>query len=148
MVAASRHWERPQSPRRPILNGRQPPYPDTDVETTMPLPDLLDSHCIPRKGSEHALGPAAVTELLGAIPGWQLSDDGHSISRKFPFKDFHHTMAFVNAVAWIAHQEDHHPDMDVGYAHCALLFSTHDVGGLSMNDFICAAKATQLLERG
>lgn len=114
----------------------------------MSLPDLLDSHCIPRKGDEHALARDAIADLLVAVPGWELADDGHSISRKFTFKDFHHTMAFVNAVAWIAHQEDHHPDMEVGYAHCALLFSTHDVGGLSLNDFICAAKVVQLLDRG
>ncbi|MEO7200491.1 MAG: 4a-hydroxytetrahydrobiopterin dehydratase [Dokdonella sp.] len=114
----------------------------------MSLPDLLHSHCIPRKGAEHALEPDAIAELLATVSDWQLNADGLGISRKFTFTDFHQTMAFVNAVAWIAHQEDHHPDMDVGYAHCALLFSTHDVGGLSLNDFICAAKVTQLLERG
>ena len=83
----------------------------------MSLPDLLHSHCIPRKGAEHALEPDAIAELLATVSDWQLNADGLGISRKFTFTDFHHTMAFVNAVAWIAHQEDHHPDMDVGYAH-------------------------------
>jgi 4a-hydroxytetrahydrobiopterin dehydratase len=77
--------------------------------------------------------------------GWNLADDGLEISRDFQFKDFHQTMAFVNAVAWIAHREDHHPDLEVGYGHCRVRFSTHAVGGLSQNDFICAAKVDELL---
>ena len=78
------------------------------------------------------------------MPQWTLADDRHAISREFRFPDFHRCMAFVNAVAWIAHQEDHHPDMEVGYNRCQLRYSTHDVGGLSRNDFICAAKVDRL----
>ena len=55
-------------------------------------------------------------------------------------------MAFVNAVAWIAHQEDHHPDLEVGYNRCHVRYSTHAIGGLSANDMICAAKIDDLLE--
>jgi 4a-hydroxytetrahydrobiopterin dehydratase len=77
--------------------------------------------------------------------GWNLADNGLEISRDFEFKDFHQTMAFVNAVAWIAHREDHHPDLEVGYGRCRVRFSTHAVGGLSQNDFICAAKVDELL---
>jgi 4a-hydroxytetrahydrobiopterin dehydratase len=76
---------------------------------------------------------------------WKLADDGSEISRDYEFKDFHQTMAFVNAVAWIAHREDHHPDLELGYGHCRVRFSTHAVGGLSQNDFICAAKVDDLL---
>ena len=75
---------------------------------------------------------------------WALSDDGHFVSKSFRFRDFHRCMAFVNAVAWIAHVEDHHPDMEVGYGHGLIRFNTHDVGGLSENDFICAAKVEAL----
>ena len=66
-----------------------------------------------------------------------------SISRTFRFDDYHRTLAFVNAVAWIAHREDHHPDLEVGYDRCRVRYATHDVGGLSENDFILAAKFDQ-----
>ena len=63
------------------------------------------------------------------------------------FKDYYATMAFVNALAWIAHREDHHPDLAVHYDRAVVRFSTHDVGGLSENDFICAAKTSALTEQ-
>lgn len=107
---------------------------------------LATSHCTPRKGAENALDTHAVSACLAALPGWSLSDDGKGISKEYRFDDFHRTMAFVNAVAWIAHVEDHHPDFKVSYPSCALYFSTHDVGGLSLNDFICAARVDALLE--
>lgn len=83
--------------------------------------------------------------LLEQVPSWTLSDDGKSVHREFKFKNFHRTMEFVNALAWIAHQEDHHPDLEVGYNRCAVRYSTHAIGGLSENDFICAAKIDALL---
>ena len=106
---------------------------------------LAQSHCVPRKGKEHALDSAEIKRLLDTLPGWSLTQDGMHIEKAFGFDDFHRTMAFVNAVAWIAHREDHHPDFEVGYARCVLRWSTHDVGGLSLNDFICAAHVEQLL---
>jgi len=75
--------------------------------------------------------------------GWKLIDG--ALEKSFRFPDFHETMAFVNAVAHIAHREDHHPLMTVTYAQCTLRFDTHSVGGLSVNDFICAAKVDALL---
>jgi 4a-hydroxytetrahydrobiopterin dehydratase len=77
-------------------------------------------------------------------PDWRLADDGSSLKRSFGFDDFYRTMAFVNAVAWIANAEDHHPDLEVGYNYCRITFSTHSIGGLSENDFICAAKVDAL----
>ena len=71
---------------------------------------------------------------------WQLAEDSKSISRTFKFKNYYDTMAFVNVVAMMAHQQDHHPEMAVTYNTCRVEFSTHSVNGLSMNDFICAAK--------
>ena len=107
--------------------------------------ELRNAQCTPLKGAENGLSVGEVQSLLPAVPGWALSDDGKTISRDFGFKNFHQTMAFVNAVAWIAHREDHHPDMEVGYGHCLLRYTTHDVGGLSRNDFVCAAKVDGLV---
>lgn len=112
------------------------------------MPDLIplaQAHCSPRRGKEHKLTEARLRELLPQVPDWALVEDGHAISRTFHFDDYHRTMAFVNALAFIAHREDHHPDLGVHYDRCVVRFSTHDVGGLSENDFICAAKADALV---
>ena len=73
-----------------------------------------------------------------------MNADAKEIRRTFSFGDYYKSMAFVNAVAWIAHREDHHPDMTVGYNKVTVAFSTHSVSGLSENDFICAAKIDAL----
>jgi len=111
------------------------------------LVPLAQAHCIPRKGTEHKLTQARVTELMLEIPGWSLTEEGRAISRTYRFEDFYRTMAFVNALAFVAHREDHHPDLGVHYDRAVVRYSTHDVGGLSENDFICAAKADALEER-
>jgi 4a-hydroxytetrahydrobiopterin dehydratase len=109
--------------------------------------ELAAQHCQPRKGKEHAIAAADLPALLQQVPGWQLSEDGRAIVKDFRFADFHHTLGFINAVGFMANHEDHHPDLDAGYGHCRLLWSTHDVGGLSLNDFICAARVEALLAR-
>ncbi|HET9694278.1 MAG TPA: 4a-hydroxytetrahydrobiopterin dehydratase [Steroidobacteraceae bacterium] len=86
----------------------------------------------------------SVAMLAQLDAGWRISEDGKSLRRAFGFKDFYRTMAFINAVAWIANAEDHHPDFEAGYNYCRLAFSTHSIGGLSENDFICAAKIDAL----
>jgi len=108
---------------------------------------LVQAHCIPRRGHENRLGQARLAELLPQVPGWELAENGQALQRTFRFDNYHATMAFVNALAWIAHQEDHHPDLGVHYDRAVVRFSTHDVGGLSENDFICAAKASALTEQ-
>ena len=108
---------------------------------------LAQARCVPRKGSDHKLGEARLAELLPQVPGWELSEGDQALSRTFRFKDYYATMAFVNALAWIAHREDHHPDLGVHYDRAVVRFSTHDVGGLSENDFICAAKTSALTEQ-
>ena len=105
---------------------------------------LADTHCIPCRGSEHKLTEARIRELLPEVPGWELVENGHALSKTFKFKNYYRTMAFVNALAYMAHCEDHHPDLGVHYDRCVVRYSTHDVGGLSENDFICAAKAEAL----
>lgn len=107
---------------------------------------LVQAHCLPRKGVEHKLGEARLSELLPQVPGWELAENGLALVRTFGFRNYYETMAFVNALAWVAHREDHHPDLSVHYDRAMVRFSTHDVGGLSENDFICAAKASALAE--
>ncbi len=107
---------------------------------------LVRAHCLPRKGIEHKLTQARIAELMPEIPGWELGEEGRAIARTYQFNDYYRTMAFVNALAFVAHREDHHPDLGVHYDRAVVRFSTHDVGGLSENDFICAAKADALAE--
>ncbi len=109
---------------------------------------LEQAHCIARRGVEYRLGQARLAELQPQVPGWELADAGTVLTRTFHFTDYYQTLAFVNALAWIAHREDHHPDLSVHYDRVIVRFSTHDVGGLSENDFICAAKASALSEQG
>ena len=110
------------------------------------MADLASRKCKPMPKGTPPLGPEQATELLREIPDWDLTKSSSAITREFHFKDFHPTMAFVNAVAWIAHQTDHHPDLEVGYNRCKVCFSTHSIGGLSENDFICAARLNSLGE--
>ena len=82
--------------------------------------------------------------LLRLDPAWTLDDAAASLRREFTFRDFYRTMSFVNAVAHVANIEDHHPDLEVSYSSCKVRYSTHAIGGLSENDFICAAKLDQI----
>ena len=108
------------------------------------IEELAHEHCVARKGVEHQIVDSQRDALMALLPGWELQPVAGGIVKDFKFKDYHRTMAFVNAVAWIAHAEDHHPDLEVGYNHCRVRYSTHDVGGLSRNDFVCAAKVELL----
>ena len=106
---------------------------------------LSDQHCKPCEGGVDPLDPERAKRLSTELDdAWSLIKESRAIQRDFDFKNFHETMAFVNAVAWIAHQEDHHPDLEVGYGNCQVTYSTHAIGGLSENDFICAAKVDRL----
>lgn len=78
-------------------------------------------------------------------PGWSLTADASVLARTFDFPDYHRVMAFVNAVAWIAHQADHHPDLEVGYQRVVVRWQTHAVGGLTDTDFGCAVRVDRLL---
>ena len=110
------------------------------------MSDLTQQSCKPCEGGVRPLNRDEATGLLEKLTDWELTPDASEIHRTFRFKDFHQTMAFVNAVAWIAHQEDHHPNLVVGYSRCEVHYSTHAIGGLSENDFICAAKIDTLLK--
>lgn len=108
------------------------------------LADLAARHCSPLHGAENLLPSSQCQEWLAALPGWELVEDGAAIAKTFRFDDYYRTLAFVNALVFVAHREDHHPDLGVHYNRCVVRYSTHDVGGLSINDFICAAKAERL----
>ncbi|MFC4727976.1 4a-hydroxytetrahydrobiopterin dehydratase [Coralloluteibacterium thermophilus] len=108
------------------------------------LTPLHAAHCVARRGAEHRLTEARVRELLPEIAGWELVEDGRALRRTFRFADYYRTMAFVNALAFMAHREDHHPDLGVHYDRVVVRYSTHDVDGLSENDFICAARADRI----
>ena len=104
--------------------------------------DLIRRKCKACEGDAARLNESQVTILLAEVPGWERVGD--EIAKVFKFKNDHETMAFVNASAWVSHREDHHPDLEVGYNKCRVRYSTHSVGGLSENDFICAAKIEAL----
>jgi 4a-hydroxytetrahydrobiopterin dehydratase len=89
------------------------------------------------------LAEGAIKAMLALLPGWQR--EGERIVRTYSFGNYYETMAFVNALAYIAHQQDHHPELTVTYNRCTVKFDTHSAHGLSENDFICAARADMLL---
>jgi 4a-hydroxytetrahydrobiopterin dehydratase len=107
--------------------------------------NLSAKKCVPCEGGVPALTAAKAKALRTQLHrDWVVAKDTKSLKRSFKFKDFYRVMSFVNALAHVANREDHHPDMEVGYDYCRVTFSTHAIGGLSENDFICAAKADQL----
>lgn len=105
-----------------------------------------DAHCTPLRGAEHRLDADAIQSRLWHVPGWAVSGDGAALERTFRFEDYYRTISFVNALAHMANREGHHPDLGVHYDRCVVRYSTHDVGGLSENDFICAARAGVLAD--
>jgi len=106
---------------------------------------LRDQHCADiAKGSPN-LSEEEIHQYLQETPGWALTQSHAAIHREMHFSNYYETMAFVNAVAWIAHNQDHHPDIEVSYNRCKIIYTTHSVGGLSINDFICAAHIDTLL---
>ena len=110
------------------------------------MTELSEKTCKPCEGGVDPLSREEAEKMRGEIAGnWQLADDGKSISAEFRFKEFYRTMAFINAVAWVANQQDHHPDIAFGYNYANITFSTHAIGGLSENDFICAARIDALM---
>ena len=104
--------------------------------------DLTNKQCKPCEGGVPPLSPAEIDKLMQQLDGWEYFDK--LIGKTFEFKNYYQTMAFVNAVAWVSHREDHHPDMNVGYSKCRVEYTTHAINGLSENDFICAAKIDAL----
>jgi len=105
--------------------------------------ELTSRRCKPCEAGMMPLAADEVSAYLAALSGWERAGD--EIVRTFSFKNYYQTVSFVNAVAWVAQKEDHHPDITFGYKLCTVRYSTHAIGGLSENDFICAAKVDALL---
>ena len=109
------------------------------------MKNLSEKKCAPCEGGVEPLKAAKVRLLSRQLhKDWKIAKDAKSIERTLKFKDFYRTMSFVNALAHMANTEDHHPDLKVGYGYCHVTYSTHSIGGLSVNDFICAAKLDRL----
>ena len=111
------------------------------------MSDLKQRHCVPCHGGTPKVDRRTAEELLGQVNGWVINAETTEIARTYNFKNFYETMAFANAVAWIANHEDHHPDLDIGYKTCRVRHSTHAVHGLTENDFICAVRVNELIVR-
>jgi len=107
------------------------------------MTDLLLAQCDPKAP---LLDADTRSRVLAALPGWLPDPENKLIGRRFGFKNFYQTMAFVDAVAEIAHAQDHHPEMLVSYDACTISYSTHSRGGLTLNDAICAAQVSALPE--
>lgn len=107
--------------------------------------DLSSKHCESCEGIGAPLTPEQIKNLRSQLAdGWEVAENHQTIQKSFSFKNFYETMAFVNAIAWIANVENHHPDLEVGYNYCHVHFMTHALKGLSQNDFICASKIDKL----
>ena len=112
------------------------------------MTDLAERRCQPCDGGVIALSERQAQAALAQLSNeWRLVEQAKAIRREFAFRDFFRTMSFVNALAHIANIEDHHPDLEIGYNYCRVRYSTHAVGGLSDNDFICAAKIDRIATR-
>ena len=105
---------------------------------------LVDEMCAPCEGGVLPLFRTKAEELLKEVPGWSLSVDGKKLERVFKFKNFVEAMAFANTLTPLAEKEKHHPDLEIGWGKVRIELSTHAIGGLSINDFILAAKINQL----
>lgn len=109
--------------------------------------DLHSAGCTPYEGDEPSLSHQDAEELAAQLDSdWRLNVDNKSICRVFTFRDFFETMEFVDKVADLVHKEDHHPYMEISYNRCMVRFTTHTLNGLSMNDFICAAKIDDIIK--
>lgn len=108
------------------------------------MPELHTIRCVGCEGGIPPLTSDEIKKYLREVKDWEVSADEKFIKRRFTFKNFYKTMAFVNAIAWIANQENHHPDMEVGFNYCTVKYTTHAVNGLTQNDFVCAAKIDKL----
>ncbi|HUH94036.1 MAG TPA: 4a-hydroxytetrahydrobiopterin dehydratase [Casimicrobiaceae bacterium] len=105
-------------------------------------PELVALQALDCQAGAPRLSPDELARRRLALPGWEIVDE--QLTKTFRFADYHETMAFANAVAYIAHRQDHHPDLSVHYNRAVVAWSTHDAGGITLNDCICAAKVEAL----
>ena len=108
------------------------------------LNSLTQEFCSTLDHKTPALDTSTAHQLGELVDGWQINAESNEISKQFKFNNYYETISFVNSVAGIVHQQDHHPTLNVTYNQCNISYSTHSVGGLSRNDFICAARINHL----
>jgi len=106
---------------------------------------LHELHCS-TDSTPQLLNKEDLNKYLKEVSNWDYSQEKQLISRSFKFKNYYQTLAFVNAAAWIIHQQNHHPEIEFGYNKCHMSFTTHSAGGITIFDFICAARINQLLQ--
>ncbi len=107
---------------------------------------LSQKKCKPCEGIGSILNTEQIKVLMPQLAkGWEVTHDAKQLKRSFKFHNFYETMAFVNAIAWFANQDNHHPDLEVGYNYCHITYMTHALQGLTPNDFISAAKVDALM---
>jgi 4a-hydroxytetrahydrobiopterin dehydratase len=110
------------------------------------MSDLVQGWCSNNSDLAPRLSDAQCQDLISQLDGdWQLDLTSMTVSRNYKFNNYYECIAFANSVAWIAHQQDHHPELTISYRHCLVSYSTHSIRGLTINDFICAARIDALL---
>ena len=108
--------------------------------------DLRDRTCQPCQGGTPPLDAGACTRFMGDLHAeWRLDAASQAISRRFEFKGFAKAVQMANLAAWHGDKQGHHPDVAFGWGYCTITYTTHEIGGLSDNDFICAAKIDALV---
>lgn len=111
----------------------------------MPERELASKNCEPCKGGVAPIGQDELRDMMGQLDGWSLSRQDAVISRRFEFKGFAKAVEMANLAAWLGNKQGHHPDISFGWGYCEVSFTTHEAGGLTENDFICAARLDALV---
>lgn len=111
----------------------------------MTVCDLSSKDCVPCKGGVAPMSRDEAQEMMTQLDGWALSEDAATIRRRFEFKGFLKAVEMANLAAWLGNKQGHHPDISFGWGYCEVAFTTHEAGGLTENDFICAARLDALV---
>jgi 4a-hydroxytetrahydrobiopterin dehydratase len=119
--------------------------PPREKENTMTISDLADETCQPCAGGIARYDAVTARAQVDALTGWALSEDGTTITRRFDFKGFAKAVEMANLAAWLGNKQGHHPDIAFGWGYCIVSFTTHEAGGLTKNDLICAARLNSLI---
>ncbi|MFN3275808.1 MAG: 4a-hydroxytetrahydrobiopterin dehydratase [Paracoccus sp. (in: a-proteobacteria)] len=104
--------------------------------------DLSQRTC---QGKAPPCGPDEIRAMMAQLTGWQLSGASDRLTRRFEFKGFARAVEMANLAAWLGNKQGHHPDIAFGWGYCTVTFTTHDAGGLTVNDFICASRLDALV---
>jgi 4a-hydroxytetrahydrobiopterin dehydratase len=128
---------------------QQPRELGLDDPAALPAPQevfmsLSEKTCVPCQGGQEPMERSQAQEMVKQVPGWDIDEEARRIVRHFKFRNFMEAVEFVNRAAQLAEQQDHHPDILLGYGYAEIWIHTHKIGGLHDNDFILAAKINEL----